>query len=125
MGLLSALSGNASEVDVSKVEKDLDAIMIDGEQVQHAFKLVRDLIVFTDKRLILIDKQGVTGKKSEYHSIPYRSISHFMTESKGHFDRDAEMKIFISSRTEPLVKQFKDDGAIVAVQKVLARYVVG
>ena len=42
-----------------------------------AFSLIRDLIVFTEFRLILVDKQGVTGKKTSYKSLPYRSISRF------------------------------------------------
>lgn len=63
-----------------------------GEQVTLAFSLIRDLIVFTEFRLILVDKQGVTGKKTSYKSLPYRSISRFSVETSGHFDLDAELK---------------------------------
>lgn len=76
--------------------------------MEAAFKLFRDMMVFTEKRLILVDKQGMTGKKTEYHSIPYKSISHYSIETAGTFDLDAELKIWISSAEEPLVdKQFK------------------
>ena len=78
-------------------------------------------MVFTEKRLILVDKQGMTGKKIEYHSIPYKSISHFSVETAGTFDLDAELKIWISSATDPLVdKQFKKDSSIYDIQKILA-----
>lgn len=63
MGFFDSLFGNASTVDVKKVEKELEAILIAEEQVEAAFKVFRDLMVFTEKRLILVDKQGVTGKR--------------------------------------------------------------
>lgn len=121
MGFLDSFLGNASTVETATVEKELAPILIAEETVEAAFKLFRDMMVFTEKRLILVDKQGVTGKKTEYHSIPYKSISHFSIETAGTFDMDAELKIWISSATEPLVnKQFKKDASIYDVQKILA-----
>ena len=64
-----------------KVEKDLGDILVPGEQVTLAFSLIRDLIVFTEYRLILVDKQGMTGKKTSYKSLPYRSISRFFSRN--------------------------------------------
>src|SRR4051794_38452575 len=92
MGFLDGLMGNVSEVDIESVEKDLEMIITDHERVEKAYKLIRDLMVFTNSRLILIDKQGVTGKKIEFHSIPYKSITHFSVETAGTFDMDAELK---------------------------------
>ncbi|WP_301107381.1 PH domain-containing protein [Sporosarcina sp.] len=121
MGFLDSLLGNASTMDVKKVEKDLESILIADEEVEAAFKVFRDLMVFTEKRLILVDKQGMTGKKIEYHTIPYKSISHFSVETAGTFDLDAELKIWVSSATEPMVdKQFKKDSSIYDIQKILA-----
>jgi hypothetical protein len=125
MGILDSLLGNASEADLGTVSKDLELILTNHERVEKAFKLIRDLIVFTDKRLLLIDKQGMTGKKVEYHSIPYRSVTHFSVETAGTFDLDAELKIWISSTTEPVSKTFKKDKNIYDVQKALASYVLG
>ncbi|USK68398.1 PH domain-containing protein [Peribacillus asahii] len=121
MGFLDGLLGNASTISKDEVKKELEQLLISGEEVDVAFKLVRDLIVFTDKRLILVDKQGITGKKIEYHSIPFKSISHFSVETAGHFDLDAELKIWISGAQAPAIsKQFKKDNNIYDVQKVLA-----
>ncbi|MDW0109788.1 PH domain-containing protein [Sporosarcina aquimarina] len=121
MGFIDSFLGNASTVDVKKVEKELESILIAEEQVEAAFKVFRDLMVFTEKRLILVDKQGMTGKKVEYHSIPFKSISHFSVETAGTFDLDAELKIWVSSATEPIVdKQFKKDSSIYDIQKILA-----
>lgn len=125
MGIFSGLLGNASQKDTGKVEEQLQDILIPGEQVELAFALVRDLIVFTEKRLILVDKQGMTGKKSSYKSLPYRSISRFTVETPGHFDLDAELKIWISSAMEPAeVLQFKSDRNVVEIQQALAAAVL-
>lgn len=125
MGLFSGLIGNASQKDNEKVERQLVDILIPNEQVELAFVLIRDLIVFTEKRLILVDKQGVTGKKTSYKSIPYRSISRFTVEKSGHFDLDAELKIWVSSAMEPAeVLQFKSDDNVVEIQQALAAAVL-
>jgi Bacterial PH domain len=123
MGFLDGLMGNVSEIDIQEVEKELEVIITDNEKVERAYKLVRDLIVFTNNRLILIDKQGMTGKKVEYHSVPYKSITHFSVETAGTFDLDAELKIWISSTANPISKQFRKDKSIYDVQKSLASYV--
>ena len=77
MSIINNLFGNASEVDTEKLQKEFGSIIIDGEQIEAAFKIFRDKWVFTNKRLIMLNVQGVTGSKQEYHSIPYSSISHF------------------------------------------------
>ena len=123
MGLFSGLLGNAGEVDVAEVEQELASIMAEGEKPEQVFKLIRDLIVFTNRRLILIDKQGLTGSKKEYMSIPYRSIVRFAAETKGHFDLESDLKIWLSSTEQPISKTFSKDGNIMSVQKALANYV--
>ena len=125
MGLFSGLLGNASQKDVEKVERQLEAILIPDERVELAFSLVRDLIVFTEYRLILVDKQGMTGKKTSYKSLPYASISRFTVETSGHFDLDAELKSWISSALEPTeTLQFKSDHSVVEIQQALAAAVL-
>lgn len=121
MGLISGLLGNAGNISESEARKKLSGVILEVEVIDLAFKLVRDLIIFTDKRLIVIDKQGITGKKTTYHSLPYKSISRFLVETTGHFDLDAELKIFISSANEPVVTlQFTNDKQITAIQQALA-----
>ena len=124
MGLLDGLLGNASEIDVSEVGGDFAQVLAPGERVEKAYQLIRDLFVFTDKRLILVDKQGLTGK-IEYHSLPYKGITHFSVETAGHLDLDAELKIWISGSSMPIQKQFNRNLNIYEVQSVLAGYVLG
>ncbi|ALU42901.1 MULTISPECIES: PH domain-containing protein [Pseudoalteromonas] len=122
MGLLSGLLGNASEVDSDELDKLLNDTLIDGESVEQAYKVIRDMFVFTNKRLILVDKQGVTGSKVEMLSIPYGKITKFSKESAGHFDLDAELKIWIGSEPEPLTKEFKAGDNINQVYKIISQY---
>jgi hypothetical protein len=121
MGLLDALLGNASEVSLESVAAELAPIIGDGESIQRVFKVVRDMYVFTNRRLILIDKQGITGKKVDYHSIPYKQITQFRLETAGHFDLDAEFKIWISGQDNPIIKELKKD-SVVGIQQTLATY---
>ncbi|MFC4558203.1 PH domain-containing protein [Virgibacillus kekensis] len=125
MGLFDGMMGNASEVDIKDVEKELTELLSGAERVEHAYKLIRDLFVFTNKRLILVDKQGMTGKKIEYHSIPYKNITHFAVETAGTFDLDAELKVWISGSDAPIQKTFNKQLNIYKVQSVLAEYVTG
>ena len=123
MGLLSALLGDASEADIADVERAVEAILADDEKVERAFKLVRDLLIFTNRRFIVVDRQGMTGKKTSYDSIPYRAITHFAVETAGHFDLESELKIWISGTVEPIQRTFTRGQSILEVQKALASYV--
>jgi len=125
MGLLDKLMGNASEVDAKAIQEEFAQIMAPGETVEKAYQLVRDSFIFTNKRLILIDKQGMTGAKVEYHSYPYSKINHFSIETAGHFDRDAELKIWISGSDTPVSKEFNRKLSVYEVQATLAHFVLG
>ncbi len=125
MGLFSELMGNASEVNIMEVEKEYSNILAENESVEKSYRLIRDMFIFTNKRLILVDKQGgMTAKKIEYHSIPYKSITHFSIETAGNFDLDAELKIWISGTQQPIEKQFNKNLNIYELQSVLANYVL-
>jgi hypothetical protein len=115
--------GHASEADIDAVEETLKHALADDESVDKAFQLMRDLIIFTNRRMILVDRQGVTGRKTEYHSVPYRAVTHFTVESAGTFDLEAELKIWVSGREEPFQKTFTRGQTIFEVQKALATYV--
>ena len=124
MGLLDGLLGNASEIDAAKLETEFSKVLAAGEKIEKAYQLIRDLFIFTDKRLILVDKQGLTGSKIEYHSLPYRAITHFSIETGGHFDLDAELKVWVSGSSTPFQKKFNKRLSIYEVQSVLASYVL-
>jgi hypothetical protein len=125
MGLFSALLGNAGAVNQETLLKDYGKLLIEGEDIELGFKLIRDTFIFTNKRLILIEKQGITGSKVEYKSILYKSITRFSIETAGTFDLEAELKIWVSSEVNPsIVKQFNKSVNVYDVQSVLAHHVL-
>lgn len=124
MGLLSVFTGNATEISAEKLDRLLEELSAPGEVIEKAYQLVRDVIVFTNYRVILIDRQGVTGKKAEVLSIPYGKITKFAKESAGVFDLDAELKIWVGSDPEPLRQQFGRSVNINEVYAVLSAHVL-
>ena len=76
--------------------KIITDFLIDGERVVGAYRNIRDGVVFTSKRIITINIQGLTGKKQDYTSIPYSKISTFSLETAGFFDLDAELELHMS-----------------------------
>ncbi|WP_313386462.1 PH domain-containing protein [Chishuiella sp.] len=125
MGLFNKLLGNAGEVDSLNLNKEYASILIDTEEIEVGFSLFRDVFMFTNKRLILVDKQGLTGKKIDYLSLPYRSITRYSIETAGHLELDAELKIWISSEENPSIcKKFTKSVNVYEVQKVLSTHVL-
>jgi hypothetical protein len=124
MGLISGLLGHAGEISIEKLTEEFQPILIEGEYLEKAFKVIRDMWVFTNKRIILVDKQGVTGKKIEYQSIPYKSITRFSKESTGILDLDAELKIWLSGKSEPIVKEFSKKSNINEVYLLMSKHIL-
>jgi hypothetical protein len=124
MGLLSGLMGHASEISIEKLQEEFSPILIEGEILEKAYKVIREMYVFTNKRLILVDRQGLTGTKTDYQSIPYKSIVRFSKESAGLMDLDAELKIWLSGMHEPIKKEFKKDNNINEVYKILSKHIL-
>ena len=120
MGLLHGILGNATRIDPASLEDIGAKLLLPGERMEQAYRLIRDLLIFTDKRLILVNVQGVTGKKTDYHSIPYRSISHYSIETAGHFDLDATLCVYLTGDQEPLVLDFAAGVDCFELQRLLA-----
>lgn len=125
MGIFSALLGNAGAVSPEQLNKDFGKLLITGEEIELGFKLLRDTFIFTSKRMIIVDIQGLTGSKTEYMSVAYKSISRFSVETGGTFDLDAELKIWISGEALPSIrKKFNKAVNVYDVQNVLAHHVL-
>ena len=124
MGLLQKLAMNAQQVDVSTVQQEIQPLLVENEQVEIAFKIIRDQIIFTNLRLITIDKQGLTARKVDFRSIPYDKIVQFSKESAGVMDLDAELKIWVASMSEPLKFEFSKDAPINDVYQLLSEKIL-
>lgn len=101
MGLMNKLSGqlvqgvlgNMSEIPVEQLELEFGAYLMDGETIQTGFKLIRDAMIITDKRLMQFDKQGTTGQKMRVNSIYLDSICYVTAETAGFGLDDSELEI--------------------------------
>lgn len=124
MGILDALSGRQQSVSPDEVAAELAPFLSEGEIVEHAFRVLRDMLVFTNRRLISIDRQGVTGKKVDYRSVPYSNITMFSKESAGVLDLDAELKLWVRGFNEPLQFSFNRDAPINDVYRVLSAHIL-
>jgi hypothetical protein len=122
MGLIDTLLGHAGEKPVEKIAEEFAPLLAPGETLERAFGLVRDLIVFTDRRMILVDKQGVTGSKVQYLSIPYRSVVMFSVETAGHFDMDSELRIWLSGQSAPISRTLGRDSGVREILALLAQH---
>ncbi len=121
MGLIRGLMGHATEVDIAKIQEEFEPMLAKGEEIEVAFKLIRDMMIFTNTRLIMVDKEGLTGKKQEFLTVPYRSIVRFSKQSKGIMDMEAELKLWIFGQSEPIVKKFSKNENVNGVYRTLSQ----
>lgn len=92
----------------STITPELERMLYSSEQVQFCVKTFRDTAVFTDKRILIVDKQGITGKKVEYFSVPYKNIVTYAVETAGSLDLDAEIKLVLSGGIVLELNFFRD-----------------
>lgn len=124
MGILSNILGNAGVVDSVKLTDEYGDLLIENESIEVGFNIFRDKFIFTNKRLIIVDVQGITGSKIEYLTVPYSKITKYSIETSGSFDLDAELKIWIGSESEPIQKKFNKKVNIYDLQKVLSSHLL-
>jgi hypothetical protein len=124
MGLFAGVTKSTSSSETKKFYSDYGQLLVDGEIIEVGFVVLRDTLLFTNKRLILVDIQGISGKQIEYFSIPYNKITKFSVQTGESFDLNAELKLWIGSDTIPIEKRFNKDLSVYEVQKVLASHVL-
>lgn len=123
MGLLNTILGNASQVNINEIKAQFENVLVENENIEAAFSLFRDKMVFTSKRIIFLDKQNVTGSKKEYLSVPYHAVSVFSVESAGTFDADAEIKLWVRELGQ-ITKKVGKNTDTMQIQKILASYIL-
>jgi len=124
MGFFSGVDKNTGSAETKKFHNTYAPLLADGEIIEVGFVVFRDTFLFTNKRLILVDVQGISGRQLEYLSIPYSKITKFSVRTGGAFDPEAELRIWIGSDAIPLEKKFTKEVNVYEVQKVLASRVL-
>ncbi len=84
------------QCDPGVLGANLYAQLLPDEKIISAYKGIRDYVVFTDKRFISVNVQGITGKKQDFTSMPYKKISVFSIETSGTLDLDSELELYFS-----------------------------
>ena len=90
---------NLKPIDEKDIQRDVAGLFINGEKVIGAYKTVRDQVIFTNKRIITIDVQGITGKRKDYSTLPYSKIQYFSVQTPGfaEMNADCEMELYFSN----------------------------
>lgn len=123
--LLGAITGDAGQVRPEELGPRFQEALLPEEEVLVAFRTVRDGFALTDWRLLVMDRQGFTGSKTEILSIPYRSIRRFAIEAGGTAELEEELKVW-DHGGEPVTLTFRrGSGAAMAAQAVLAQRLRG
>lgn len=115
---------SSSEIEPEDVQRDYAQALIPGEQVLAAFRSVRDVVFLTNYRFALVDIQGLTGRKVEIVTIPYRSIARYSVETAGTFDMDADIRIWVAGDPDPIEMKVGRRSNVAQVQQILARAVL-
>lgn len=111
------------EINTADSNALVEMMLIDGETVFAGFKTVRDQVVFTNKRVIAINVQGLTGKKKDFTSLPYSKIQAFSVETAGVIDLDTEMILWFSGLGK-VTFQFKGRFDIRSFNKLIGAYIL-
>ena len=99
------------------------SLLLEGEQVIDSYKSMRDGVVFTNKRIIAVNVQGITGSKKDFTSLPYKNIVAYSVETSGTFDLDSELEIYFSTLGK--VKfEFTGKTSIVEISKLISSYLL-
>ncbi len=111
------------KIDNNLVGDNLKALFLDNETIISAYKGIRDYVVFTDRRFISVNVQGITGKKQDYTSMPYKNISVFSVETSGVLDLDSELELYFSG-VGKVKFEFSGASDIVQIGKVISGFVL-
>ena len=114
---------NLKEIPINSVSAEALQLLVPNEQVVAAFKTVRDQVIFTTKRIFVINAQGITGKKTAYISYPYSKIQYFGIETAGVLDIDSELVVAFSNGAT-LQFDFKSRVDIRRISALISNYIL-
>jgi hypothetical protein len=107
----------------SEYAEKVTALLLENEKIIDAYKSMRDGVVFTNKRIIAVNVQGLTGSKKDYTSIPYKNIVVYSVETSGTFDLDSELEIYLSS-VGKIKFEFTGKTSMVEISKYISQHLL-
>lgn len=117
---------NLKPISVDIVKGEVNGLLIGGEEVVMAFQTVRDQLIFTNKRIIAVDVQGITGKRKSFSTMPYSKIQYFSIQTPGFGELIPDSELFIMfSNTFTAKFEFKGGVDIGKIGRMISEYVLG
>lgn len=104
-------------------EKLVSPLFVSGEEFIGEYQAIRDFVIFTNKRVIAVNVQGVTGKKKDFTTLPYSKIQLFSVETSGVFDMDSELELYYSSAGK-IKFEFTGASDIIRIGKIIGEYLL-
>lgn len=114
---------NLKEISLQSVRPEVPTLLVNGENMVMAFQTVRDQVIFTDKRIFVVNVQGITGKRTSYYSYPYSKVQYFGIETAGVLDIDSEL-VFAFSNGAKLQFDFKSKVDIRKISMMVSNYIL-
>lgn len=121
--LFDANTFNLKEIKVSEVRNEVEALLVSGEEIELAFMTIRDQVIFTNKRIFVVNVQGFTGKKVSYISYPYSKVQYYGIQTAGVWDIDSEL-ILAFNNGAVLQFDFKTAVDITKLNNLISKYVL-
>lgn len=116
---------NLKPINVESVRNEVNGLLIGGEQIEFAFQTVRDQLIFTNKRIIAIDVQGITGKRKSFATMPYSKVQYFAIQTTGFLELFPDCELFIMFSNGFTAKfEFKGNVDIGKIGRMLSEYVL-
>ena len=117
---------NLKPIRVDAVKGEVNGLLIGGEEGVMAFQTVRDQLLFTNKRIIAVDVQGITGKRKSFSTMPYSKIQYFSIQTPGFGELIPDSELFIMfSNTFTAKFEFKGGVDIGKIGRMISEYVLG
>lgn len=116
---------NLTPININYVRADVLALLVGGEEIVMAFQTVRDQLIFTNKRIISIDVQGITGKRKSFSTMPYSKIQYFSIQTPGFAELYPDSELFIMfSNTFTAKFEFRGNVDIGLIGRIISEYVL-
>ena len=116
---------NLKPIDSSEVRNEVQNFLIENEEIIFAFKTFRDQVIFTNKRIIAIDVQGITGKRKSFSTLPYSTIQFFEIQTQGFMEIFPDSELFVQYANGFTAQfEFKGNVDICKIGKIISSYVL-
>ena len=116
---------NLKPIEISSVRNDVNGLLVEGEEIVSAFKTIRDQLVFTNKRIISIDVQGLTGKRKSFSSMPYSNIQFFTVQTPGFMELIPDSELILTFSNGFVARfEFRGGADIGRIGRLISEFVL-